>query len=131
MRILYFNRSFYPDIEATGQLMTDLCEVLVKKGHEITVVAGQPYYSSNDKKGFLIQRQYYKSIEIIRGMGSTFPKRFLFLRIINLWCYFFNAFIGGFLIRKTPDLVVVGTDPPVLGLIGIFFSKWYKAKLVY
>ena len=131
MKILYFNRSFYPDIEATGQLMTDLCEALVKKGHEITVVAGRSYYVNNDKKGFLIQRQYYKSIEIIRAMGSTFSKRFLFLRIINLSCYFLSAFIGGFLIRKKPDLIIVGTDPPVLGLIGIFFSKWYKAKFVY
>ena len=131
MQILYFNRSFYPDIEATGQLMTDLCEMLIKKDHEITVVAGQSYYSDNHDKSSFIQRQNYKSIEIIRGIGSTFSKRFLFLRIINLWCYFFNAFLEGFLIKKTPDLIIVGTDPPVLGLIGIFFSKWYKAKFIY
>ena len=131
MHILYFNRSFYPDIEATGQLMTDLCEALIKKGHEITVVAGQSYYSRDQKKGLFVQRQNYKSIDIIRGNGSTFSKRFLVLRIINLSCYFFNAFIGGFLAKKKPDLVIVGTDPPVLGLIGIFFSKWYKAKFVY
>ena len=131
MKILYFNRSFYPDIEATGQLMTDLCEELTKKGHEITVIAGQSYYLNNETKGFFIQRQIYKSIEIIRGIGSTFPKRFLLLRVINLSCYFLNALFGGFLIRKKPDLIIVGTDPPVLGLIGIFFSKWYRAKFVY
>ena len=131
MRILYFNRSFYPDIEATGQLMTDLCETLVKKGHEITVIAGQSYYSNNDKKGFFLHRQNYKSIEIIRGNGSTFSKRFLLFRIINLSCYFLNAFIAGFLIHKKPNLIVAGTDPPVLGLIGIFFAKLYKAKFIY
>ncbi len=131
MQILYFNRSFYPDIEATGQLMTDLCDELVKKGHEITVVAGQSYYLNNGNKNPFLQRQHYNSIEIIRGYGSTFSKRFLFLRIVNLAFYFVNAFIGGFMARKKPDLVIVGTDPPVLGLIGIFFAKWYKAKFVY
>ena len=129
MHLVFFNRSFYPDIEATGQLMTDLCEALVKKKHEITVIAGQSYYSDNGKK--FLHRQNYRSIEIIRGMGSTFSKRFLLLRIINLACYFLSAFIGGFLIKKKPDLIIVGTDPPVLGLIGIFFSKLYGTKLVY
>src|SRR5580658_6473347 len=38
--VLVLNRSYWPDAEATGQLLTELCEDLAKE-FEITVVAGQ------------------------------------------------------------------------------------------
>lgn len=43
MHIAFFNRSYYPDQTATGQLLTDLCEDLVREhGCRVTVVAGPP-----------------------------------------------------------------------------------------
>ena len=131
MNILYFNRSFYPDVEATGQLMTELCEDLTEKGHSVTVVVGKAYYVRNQKAFFFIRREKYKSIDIIRAGGIALGKGFLLLRIINLSFYFIFAFIGGFLVKQKPDVVITQTDPPVLGLLGFFFAKWYKAKFVY
>ena len=130
MNILFFNRSFYPDTEATGQFLTELCEDLSKFGHNITVIAGRSYYKSN-QKFFLLKKEKYKSIEIIRACGTVFPKRFLILRIINLATYFLSAFVGGFTVKEKPNVIIALTDPPVLGLLGYFFSKWYKAKFVY
>jgi len=46
VHILFFNRSFHPDVEATGQLLTELCEDLAAEGHEVAVVAGQAYTKS-------------------------------------------------------------------------------------
>jgi len=31
LRIVFFNRSYYPDFGATGQLLTELCEDLVSQ----------------------------------------------------------------------------------------------------
>ena len=43
MHVAFFNRSFYPDQTATGQLLTDLCEDLVREhGCRVSVVAGVP-----------------------------------------------------------------------------------------
>ena len=43
MRVVFFNRSYYPDFGATGQLLTELCEDLVSRfGFDVTVVAGMP-----------------------------------------------------------------------------------------
>ncbi len=43
MHIAFFNRSYYPDTTATGQLLTDLCEDLVREyGCRVSVVAGPP-----------------------------------------------------------------------------------------
>ena len=42
-RIVFFNRSYYPDFGATGQLLTELAEDLVARfGYDVTVVAGMP-----------------------------------------------------------------------------------------
>jgi len=47
LRLAFFNRSYYPDFGATGQLLTELCEDLVgRHGHEVTVVAGVPLSSA-------------------------------------------------------------------------------------
>ena len=41
MKICFFNRSYWPDQAATGQLLTELAEDLVScDGSEVTVVAG-------------------------------------------------------------------------------------------
>src|SRR5258708_23657056 len=39
--VLVLNRSYWPDAEATGQLLTELCEDLASD-FELTVIAGQP-----------------------------------------------------------------------------------------
>ena len=131
MEILFFNRSFYPDIEATGQLLTELCEELTKHGHNITVIAGKPYYHNQNNSFFFLRTEIYKDITIIRTGGTTLSKESLFKRIINLFFYFLFAFCGGFTLKKRPDIVISLTDPPVISLLGILFSKIYKAKFIY
>ncbi|OGI06687.1 MAG: hypothetical protein A3I68_06185 [Candidatus Melainabacteria bacterium RIFCSPLOWO2_02_FULL_35_15] len=132
MNVLFFNRSFYPDSEATGQFLTELCEDLTAYGHKISVISGRSYHVRRSKRvRVFYQYEEYKSIKIFRALGTIFPKRILLFRIINLGTYFLSAFFCGFLLKEKPDVIVVQTDPPVLGLLGIFFAKWYRAKLIY
>lgn len=131
MNILFFNRSFYPDTEATGQFLTELCEDLAEYGHNTSVICGRAYHPGDRKFNFHLQFDKYKKVEVIRAWGTKFLKRFLFLRLLNLGTYFLLAFFAGFLIKKKPDVVIVQTDPPLLGLLGLFFSKVYKAKFIY
>lgn len=131
MNILFFNRSFYPDTEATGQFLTELCEDLEGYGHNISVICGRAYHPGDRKLNFYLQFDKYKQIEVLRAWGTKFLKRFLFLRLFNLSTYFLLAFFAGFLIKKKPDVVIVQTDPPVLGMLGFFFSRFYRAKFIY
>jgi hypothetical protein len=42
VKLCFFNRSYWPDQAATGQLLTELAEDLVSRyGTEVTVVAGR------------------------------------------------------------------------------------------
>lgn len=127
MHILFLNRSFYPDIEATGQLTADLCEALESKGYEISVICGKSLHEIDleDKRGI------DKKVNVIRVSGTTFPKRFLFLRLINLGTYYLSALFTGLFLKKKPDVIVSQTDPPLLGLLGVLFSFFYGAKFIY
>lgn len=131
MNILIFNRSFYPDIEATGQFLTELTEDLTKYGHNVTVIAGNSSKEKTKKILLFVSKDKYKQIDILRVGQTGFFKKNLFFRLINLTTYFINAFLAGFLVKDKPDVVVAQTDPPVLGLLGYFFAKWYKAKFIY
>ena len=40
MRILLLNQFFYPDAEATSQILTDLARGLAAEGHTVRVICG-------------------------------------------------------------------------------------------
>jgi len=47
VKVCFFNRSYWPDQAATGQLLTELCEDLASRfGAEVTVVAGRALNAS-------------------------------------------------------------------------------------
>ncbi len=50
MKVCFFNRSYWPDQAATGQLLTELAEDLVARfGCEVTVVAGRALHASQER----------------------------------------------------------------------------------
>lgn len=132
MHILLFNRSFYPDLESTGQLTTELCNELTKYGYDVDVICGASYLYGKRKNKSLIEKDNYNSVKILRGYGTTLPKKYLFFRLINLGTYYIVAFLSGFhFVKNKPNVVISMTDPPLLGLLGIFFSILYRAKFIY
>jgi glycosyltransferase involved in cell wall biosynthesis len=130
MRLLFFNRSFHPDVEATGQLLTELCQDLAAGGYAVTVVAGRPYNMARFGSWWPVQREQFGAVTILRAFNPRLNKRHFLLRILNLFSYFCFSFIAGCFAHR-PDVVVVETDPPVLGLVALFFARLYRAKFVF
>lgn len=126
--ILFLNRSFYPDVESTGQLLTELCEELAHD-FEVHVVCGNPLYRTVQNKS-LIQKSDYKNITIWRVNNTRFSKKHILLRIFNLSSYFILCFfkVMGF---KRVSCVVSETDPPLLGIIAYIYSRLRKVPFVY
>ncbi|HZX10677.1 MAG TPA: glycosyltransferase family 4 protein [Acidobacteriota bacterium] len=126
--ILFLNRSFYPDVESTGQLLTELCEELAYD-FEVHVVCGNPLYRKVKNRG-LVTRSKYKDITIWRVNNTRLPKKHLFNRLMNLLSYFILCFfkVMGF---KKVSCVISETDPPLLGLIACLYSKLRKVPFVY
>jgi hypothetical protein len=130
MRLLFLNRSFWPDQEATGQHLTELCEDLSAE-HQITVVAGPSNLVRPLRRQFrLWAKERFKEITIIRTWGTRFPKRRLPLRLFNLGSYFSFAALAS-LTRLKPDVIIAATDPPLLGALGVALKRWWGCRLVY
>jgi glycosyltransferase involved in cell wall biosynthesis len=138
MHIAFFNRSFYPDTTATGQLLTELCEQLVEAhGCSVTVVAGLPLstdignggcISDKSPRG-LVQREWYQAINILRARGTRFSKRRFAGRFGNYVSYFLSACYAGLRVGR-PDIVVAQTDPPIIGLAGYLAARRFGAPFV-
>ncbi|MFX0203841.1 MAG: hypothetical protein ACFFCW_47690, partial [Candidatus Hodarchaeota archaeon] len=133
MHVAFFNPSFYPDVAATGQLLTEICEWLAGDyGFQVSVVAGQPYYPQNRdfKERFPIAQEKYNGVKILRTYSTTLSKRRAFYRFTNYISYFLFSLIGGLYLKK-PDVIVSLTDPPIIGLVGLLWARIYRAKFVF
>ncbi len=133
--IAFFNRSFYPDTAATGQLLTELCEGLVREhGCRVSVVAGVPLLHSGGgstvpKRGRILTRERYRGIEILRVRGTRFSKRHFLGRFSNYVSYFLSACYAALRLDR-PDVVVALTDPPIIGLAACLAASRFRAPFV-
>src|SRR5208282_2856579 len=115
MKLLFINRCFWPDAEATGQLLGELTEDL-SSGSDVTVVAGPSYVGTNQRKG-LWRTEARGRVSIVRTWGTRLPKSNLPGRVLNLGTYYVLAAAAALKLGR-PDIIVAETDPPLLGLLG-------------
>lgn len=126
--MLFLNRSYWPDAEATGQLLTELCEDLAEV-FDVAVLCGQPNQNPANipfKKSGVEQ---HLGVEVHRVFNLTFNKASLIGRGMNILSYLTTSTFKALFIRR-PDVVVVETDPPLLCFLGVFLRWWFGAKLV-
>jgi glycosyltransferase involved in cell wall biosynthesis len=135
VHIAFFNRSFYPDTAATGQLLTELCQGLIERhGCRVSVVAGVPLISAagntpGQRLGLLLQRERHRGIEILRARGTRLSKRRFAGRFSNYVSYFLSACYAGLRLDR-PDIVVACTDPPIIGLAGYLAARRFRVPFV-
>jgi glycosyltransferase involved in cell wall biosynthesis len=133
VKVCFFNRSYWPDVAATGQLLTELAEDL-SAGYEceVTVVAGQPLTVSGG--GLPWWRPFaceeHNRVRILRANGTRLrPRRFIG-RALNYLSYFLSAAAASFRVGR-PDVVVSLTDPPIIGLLALWTARRTGAKFVF
>ncbi len=128
MRLCVFNRSYWPDFGATGQLLTELAEDLVADhGLEVTIVCGYPL--GRDRPG-VPAREVRNGVEIVRAAGSTWSPRRFVGRATNYVSYFASALLAGLRVRR-PDVVMAMTDPPIIGLAALAAARRARAPFVF
>ena len=82
-KLVFINRCYWPDSEATGQLLTELCEFLAPRW-DVSAVVGQPNWET-EKEAFVRSGiQIRNGVEIHRLLHSTLPKGERFARVRNL-----------------------------------------------
>lgn len=128
-RIVFLNRSYWPDAEATGQLLTDLCESLVDT-FDVDVICGQPN-TTVDADGFRrTGTEVRNGVRIHRLSHTTFPKGIPAGRILNLVSFYRAA---GSYLRRTrlrADVVIPESDPFLLPIAAARHVRRHGGKLV-
>jgi glycosyltransferase involved in cell wall biosynthesis len=116
LRVCFFNRSYWPDTGATGQLLTELAEDLANvHGMEVTVVTGYPLAQTGQPlPGFETRNR----VRIHRARGTTWPPRSFVTRATNYVTYFLSALRIAVGLRRI-DVAVALTDPPIVGLAAL------------
>ncbi len=127
-RIVFLNRSYWPDTEATGQLLEDLCEHL-SPSFDVHVVCGQP----NSPRVEHYKRSGIESrggVTVHRLEHRKFAKRFPAGRLINLISFTHAA--DRYLRRNriSADVLISETDPFLLPIVAANHSRRVGCKFV-
>src|SRR3954452_21183804 len=66
LRILVLHQHYWPEIAATAQLLSDLCEDLALRGHHVKVVCGHPSYRKLEGSGTVPVRETHLGVDVHR-----------------------------------------------------------------
>lgn len=113
LRLLFLNRSYWPDAEATGQLLTALCEDLVGQ-FDVHVLAGQPNVISTTDDWEQIRMR--NGVTIHRVQHTTFSRKTVVRKAIN-FLSFIRACRRQIPKLPPPDVIVFETDPFLLPFV--------------
>ncbi|MCH2213147.1 MAG: FkbM family methyltransferase [Fuerstiella sp.] len=125
-RLLFLNRSYWPDTEATGQLLTALCEGLTDQ-FDVHVLAGQPNVPSTSTDWKNIEER--NGVTIHRVKHTTFSKRNMLQKGIN-FLSFVRACQKQIRLLPQPDVVVFETDPFLLPFVADRFHRYSGCSMV-
>lgn len=131
MNILVVCQYYYPE----PFRITDICESLVKRGHDVTVLTGLPNYP----EGVVLQEYRHgnkreetlNGVKIIRcfeiGRGKSKVKLFL-----NYFSYAVSATLKALFMKEEFDIVLVNQLSPVMmGIPAMVYKKKHKKKILF
>ena len=122
-RILVLNQYYWPGVEATAQLLSQLCEALAVD-YDVTVVTGHLH-----GHGGLPAEEVRNGVRIVRVRSTAYDRSQLHLRAMNYASYLGDTVLTA-LRGQRPDLVLCMTDPPVVGDIGLLVARRFGAPLL-
>jgi glycosyltransferase involved in cell wall biosynthesis len=119
-RLLVLNQYYWPGVEATANLLTELCEVLAVD-YDVTVIAGAaPDAGAHQERN---------GVEIVRVRSTAYERSRLSRRALNYLTYVVGVIWKGMFARR-PDLVVCMTDPPFIGAMARIVAARFRVPLL-
>ena len=123
MHILLIHQAFAALDEAGGTRHHELARFLVKRGHQVTIIASPVSYLTGKENGHKSNQPPEPGITILRAYTYTALHRSFIHRVISFLSFMLSSFFLGLRVRKV-DLVW-GTSPPIFQGI----TAWLLARL--
>ena len=122
-RILVLNQYYWPGVEATAHLLTELCEALAEE-YEVEVVTGVLHGHEDEPR-----RLEHNGVQITRVASTSYERSRLGRRAANYVSYLGSA-LQHALASPRPDLVLCMTDPPIIGDLGVLVGRRMGAPVL-
>jgi glycosyltransferase involved in cell wall biosynthesis len=119
-RLLVLNQYYWPGVEATANLLTELCEALVEEFDVTVVTGGVQGRPAREVRG---------GVDIVRVHSTSYDRTRLSRRAANYVTYV-TGVIRAAMRAPRPDVVLCMTDPPFVGAIGRLVAGRFRAPLV-
>ncbi len=124
-RLLVLNQYYWPGVEATAHLLTELCEALAEE-FDVTVVTGRLRDRDPLARPGRTERN---GVRIARVNSTAFERAKLGRRAVNYVTYLLQSFRAAATTRR-PDVVVCMTDPPVIGTVAHLVARRFRTPLL-
>ncbi|MFO7571187.1 MAG: glycosyltransferase family 4 protein [Gaiellaceae bacterium] len=122
-RILVLNQYYWPGVEATAHLLTELCEALAED-YEVEVVTGVLHGHESEPRE--LERN---GVRITRVSSTSYERSAIGRRAANYFSYLGSALTHS-LHGATPSLVLCMTDPPIVGDLGVVVGRRFGAPVM-
>ena len=119
MKVIFLHQYFYPEVAGAAIRLTELAVGLRQKGFDITVLTGSPNYEA---KRNAPRKERYRGLTIERLPKIRLNKNSRLGRALSALSYFFAAFVK-LLFADRKAILVIGTDPPFLPLLGWLMNR--------
>ena len=130
MKILVICQHYYPE----PFRLNDICEELVRRGHQVSVITGTPNYPEGVVyKGYekgKIKHEIINGVEVFRCYEIP-RKRGIFFRFLNYYSFAFSSKKLAKKLNGDYDVVFANQTSPIMMVDGaIAYKKKYGKKLI-
>jgi putative colanic acid biosynthesis glycosyltransferase WcaI len=122
-RLLVLNQYYWPGLEATAHLLSELLAALADE-FDVTVVTGRIAVHAPHA-----ERLEHEGVRIIRVHSTAFDRTRLLARAANYLSYLGESLRVALLSRR-PDVVLCMTDPPVIANVALVVAHRFRRPLV-
>lgn len=130
MRILLLTQYYYPE---PVEKVHDLARGLIRRGHEVTVLTGNPCYPKGKfYEGYsnLLKIESLDGVRILRVPQFPDHSRSAIRRVTYYLSFAVSALVFGILTGKKSDVVLVYLAALPVGLTGWLLSRIFRAPFV-
>ncbi|HEY4411407.1 MAG TPA: glycosyltransferase family 4 protein, partial [Gaiellaceae bacterium] len=122
-RLLVLNQYYWPGLEATGHLLSELLAAL-SRDFDVTIVTGRIAVHAQ-QSGRLV----HDGVRIVRVRSTAFDRTRLLARAVNYLTYLAESLRVALLTRR-PAVVLCMTDPPVIANVALVVARRFRRPLV-
>jgi colanic acid biosynthesis glycosyl transferase WcaI len=126
---------YAPDVAPTGEVMTQIAEGLVARGHRLHVVTSLPWYQEHaiepGWEGQVVRHEDTEWGRITRVHPFPTDKRNIPARAAAFAGFTALSGLAGLVTRSAPDAVLAMSPPLTLGLAGAAIARAHQVPFVF